>query len=140
MPYVAQNKKYKTHINDKDMMTPLCISYVFFFPEHTRARAHAGTHHFFCTKFIHDKKGRERRQGTSQTVTNQAVEHSIKQESIADFRDIKSVNSQQLFQTFYMHFGKTTPGIRVPFLLHQLIKGKLKTCIYKMARMQQTDL
>lgn len=122
-------------------MTPLCISYVFFF-QNTRARARrqAGTHRFFCTKFIHDKKGRERGQGTSQTVANQAVEHSIKQESIADFRDIKSVTSQQLFQTFYMHFGKTTPGIRVPFLLHQFIKGKLKTCIYKMARMQQTDL
>lgn len=41
MPYVDLNKKYKTHINDKDMMTPLCISYVFFF-QNTRARAHAG--------------------------------------------------------------------------------------------------
>lgn len=116
---------------------------MYFFFQNTRARARAGRQArtiFSVLSSFMTKKGRERGQGTSQTVANQAVEHSIKQESIADFRDIKSVTSQQLFQTFYMHFGKTTPGIRVPFLLHQFIKGKLKTCIYKMARMQQTDL
>lgn len=116
---------------------------MYFFFQNTHARARAGRQArtiFSVLSSFMTKKGRERGQGTSQTVANQAVEHSIKQESIADFRDIKSVTSQQLFQTFYMHFGKTTPGIRVPFLLHQFIKGKLKTCIYKMARMQQTDL